>query len=138
MRQSASRSASIAASRGSAARSGHDSVASVLQARLDQSLRQVSQFRQAAQLQAAVVQRKGGLPDKLHAAMEKMSGLSLDGVRVHYNSRKPVQVNAHVYAQGTDIYLEPGQERRLAHEAWHVVQQKQGRVRPTLQVNACL
>jgi hypothetical protein len=135
MRQSASRSASIAASRGSVARSGQASAASALQARLDQSPRQVRQFRQAAQLQAAVVQRKGGLPDKLRAAMEKMSGLSLDSVRVHYNSRKPAQVNAHAYAQGTDIYLGPGQERHLPHEAWHVVQQKQGRVRPTLQVN---
>jgi hypothetical protein len=84
---------------------------------------------------AAILQRKGGLPDKLRAAMEKMSGLSLDGVKVHYNSRKPAQVNAHAYAQGTDIYLGPGQERHLPHEAWHVVQQKQGRVRPTTQVN---
>jgi hypothetical protein len=67
--------------------------------------------------------------------MEEMSGLSLDGVKVHYNSRKPAQVNAHAYAQGTDIYLGPGQERHLPHEAWHVVQQKQGRVRHTIQVN---
>ncbi|CAK0759689.1 hypothetical protein CCP3SC15_240032 [Gammaproteobacteria bacterium] len=35
------------------------------------------------------------------------------------------------YAQGTDIHIAPGQERHLAHEAWHVVQQAQGRVRPT-------
>ena len=27
-----------------------------------------------------------------------------------------------------------GREQHLAHEAWHVVQQKQGRVKPTLQM----
>jgi hypothetical protein len=37
------------------------------------------------------------------------------------------------YAQGAEIHLGPGQERHLPHEAWHVVQQKQGRVKPTLQ-----
>jgi hypothetical protein len=30
--------------------------------------------------------------------------------------------------------VDPSQEKHLAHEAWHVVQQKQGRVRPTLQM----
>jgi len=43
-------------------------------------------------------------------------------------------VNAHAYAQGTDIHVASGQERHLPHEAWHVVQQAQGRVKPTLQM----
>jgi hypothetical protein len=30
--------------------------------------------------------------------------------------------------------LLPGQEKHLPHEAWHVVQQKQGRVKPTMQM----
>jgi hypothetical protein len=42
-------------------------------------------------------------------------------------------VRAMAYAQGTDIYVGPGQEKHLPHEAWHVVQQKQGRVQPTTQ-----
>jgi len=50
---------------------------------------------------------------------------------VHYNSDKPAQLQAHAYAQGTDIHLASGQEKHLPHEAWHVVQQKQGRVKPT-------
>ncbi|MHB1099037.1 MAG: hypothetical protein ACYCZR_05710, partial [Burkholderiales bacterium] len=37
-------------------------------------------------------------------------------------------------AQGTDIHVAPGQEQHLPHEAWHVVQQAQGRVRPTMQM----
>ncbi|MEO1270209.1 MAG: DUF4157 domain-containing protein [Myxococcota bacterium] len=55
----------------------------------------------------------------------------MDDVKVHYNSSKPAQMNALAYAQGTDIHLGPGQEQHLAHESWHVVQQKQGRVAPT-------
>jgi hypothetical protein len=58
----------------------------------------------------------------------------MDDVKVHYNSDKPAQLNALAYAQGTDIHVAPGQEEHLPHEAWHVVQQKQGRVQPTMQL----
>ncbi|WBY07458.1 DUF4157 domain-containing protein [Sphingomonas sp. 7/4-4] len=54
---------------------------------------------------------------------------------MHRNSDKPAQLGAHAYAQGSDIHLAPGQNHHLPHEAWHVVQQKQGRVRPTLRAN---
>lgn len=74
-----------------------------------------------------------GLPDTLKAGIETLSGISMDDVQVHYNSTKPAHVQALAYTQGTDIYVEPGQERHLLHEAWHVVQQMQGRVKPTLQ-----
>jgi hypothetical protein len=75
-----------------------------------------------------------GLPDGLKAGVESLSGLSLDGVNVHYNSAQPAQLNALAYAQGTDIHVAPGQEAHLPHEAWHVVQQAQGRVEPTRQL----
>ena len=75
-----------------------------------------------------------GLPDQLKSGIESLSGLSMDHVRVHFNSSQPAQLNALAYAQGSDIHLAPGQERHLPHEAWHVVQQAQGRVRPTLQM----
>lgn len=74
-----------------------------------------------------------GLPDNLRAGVESLSGMSLDDVKVHYNSPRPAEVQALAYTQGTDIHLAPGEEGHLAHEAWHVVQQKQGRVKPTLQ-----
>ena len=77
---------------------------------------------------------KTGLPDKLKTGIESLSGYSMDDVKVHYNSDKPAQLNAHAYAQGTDIHLATGQEKHLPHEAWHVVQQKQGRVKPTMQM----
>lgn len=75
-----------------------------------------------------------GMPDNLKAGIEILSGLSIDDVKVRYNSSKPAQLQALAYTQGTDIHVGPCQEKHLAHEAWHVVQQKQGRVKPTLQV----
>lgn len=77
-----------------------------------------------------------GLPDKLKTGIENLSGYSMDDVKVHYNSSKPAQLQAHAYAQGTDIHLAPGQQKHLPHEAWHVVQQKQGRVKPTRQLKS--
>ena len=75
-----------------------------------------------------------GLPDGLKAGIESLSGVSLDPVEVHYNSPQPAQLNALAYAQGTHIHVAPGQEQHLPHEAWHVVQQAQGRVQPTSQL----
>lgn len=75
-----------------------------------------------------------GLPDNLKSGIENLSGLSMDSVRVHYNSSQPAQLNALAFAQGTNIHVAPGQEQHLPHEAWHVVQQAQGRVQPTMQM----
>jgi len=74
-----------------------------------------------------------GLPDRLKAGIEALSGIAMDDVKVHYNSPKPAQMKALAYTQGSDIYIAPGQEKHLPHEAWHVVQQKKGRVEPTMQ-----
>lgn len=77
---------------------------------------------------------KTGLPDNLKSGIENLSGYSMDDVRVHYNSSKPAQLQALAYTQGSDIHVAPGQEKQLPHEAWHVVQQMQGRVQPTMQL----
>ncbi len=106
------------------------------------SPRKASQRNSAAVAQRATAGPEGGsiappnrtgLPDRLKAGVERLSGLSLDDVRVHYNSSKPAQLQALAYTQGADIHVAPEQERHLPHEAWHVVQQKQGRVKPTFQ-----
>jgi hypothetical protein len=102
---------------------------SVLQAKLVEAL--------AARKTPSPIQRlenKTGLPGQLKSGIENLSGYSMDDVNVHYNSSKPAQLNAHAYAQGTDIHIAPGREKHLPHEAWHVVQQKQGRVYPTVQM----
>ncbi|GEM_PF-5308062 len=85
----------------------------------------------------ATVQKKAsgtGLPADLKSGVESLSGESMDDVNVHYNSPKPAQLNAHAYARGNEIHIAPSQEKHLPHEAWHVVQQKQGRVKPTTQL----
>lgn len=74
-----------------------------------------------------------GLPTSLRAGVEQLSGVAMDDVRVHYNSTEPTKIQAQAYAQGTDIHLGAGHEKHLGHEAWHVVQQKRGRVRATTQ-----
>ncbi len=79
---------------------------------------------------------KTGLPDNLKSGIETLSGHSMDDVKVHYNSSRPAQLQAHAFAQGNQIHLAPGQEKHLPHEAWHVVQQKQGRVQPTMQLKS--
>ncbi|AFY33603.1 DUF4157 domain-containing protein [Calothrix sp. PCC 7507] len=79
-------------------------------------------------------ENKTGLPDNLKAGIENLSGMAMDDVSVHYNSSKPSELQALAYTQGTEIHVAPGQEKHLPHEAWHVVQQKQGRVKPMIQV----
>jgi Domain of unknown function (DUF4157) len=84
-----------------------------------------------------VFQRKPtntNLPDNLRTGIENLSGMDMGGVNVHYNSARPAQLSALAYAQGNDIHLGPGQEKHLPHEAWHVVQQREGRVAPTMQL----
>ena len=77
-----------------------------------------------------------GLPDALKTGLENLSGLDMSDVKVHYQSDKPKQIGALAYAQGSDIHLGPGQEHHLPHEGWHVVQQMQGRVKPTVQMKS--
>jgi hypothetical protein len=83
---------------------------------------------------AAARPNRTGLPDRLKTGIESLSGFSMDDVKVHYGSAKAGTLQAHAYAQGTDIHVAPGAEIHLPHEAWHVVQQKQGRVKATMQM----
>lgn len=76
-----------------------------------------------------------GIPDNMKTLFENMSGFQLDDVQVHYNSNKPAQLKALAYTQGKQVYLGPGNEKCLSHELVHVVQQKQGIVRKTVEWN---
>jgi len=118
----------------------------IAQRKLQDMANNSPQAKKTAQLQAKIdnhsvrqqhpIQKKEnntGLPDNLKSGIENLSDYSMDDVKVHYNSDKPAQLNAYAFAQGTDIHLGSGQEKHLPHEAWHVVQQKQGRVKPTTQ-----
>lgn len=85
-------------------------------------------------LQVKSSQSTNGLPTQLKENMEAMGGVDLSDVRVNYNSSKPKTMGALAYAQGSQIEIAPGQEKHLPHEAWHTVQQKQGRVKPNNQI----
>ena len=119
----------------------------IVQRKLQELANNRPQAKQATQLQVMAdnhstqnqqpIQKKEnntGFPAILKTGREHLSGISLDDVKVHRNSDKPAQLKAHAYAQGTDIHLESGQEKHLPHKAWHEVQQKQGRVEPTMQM----
>jgi hypothetical protein len=115
----------------------------LLQGKFDSLQRQpeeeeLMQGKFAAPLQreteVATAPNKTGLPDNLKAGVESLSGMDISDVRVHYYSPKPSQLSAHAYAQGSEIHLGSGQEKHLPHETWHTVQQRQGRVRPTMEM----
>ena len=74
-----------------------------------------------------------GLPDGLQSEIENLSGFTMDDVAVHYNSEKPTELRTHAFAQGAEIHIASGKEKHLPHEAWRVVQQKQGRLKTTKQ-----
>ena len=76
-----------------------------------------------------------GMPDGLKSAVESLSGMDLSDVRVHPNSDRPAQLNARAYTQGPSIHLGRGEESLMPHELWHVVQQGQGRVSPTMELD---
>ena len=72
--------------------------------------------------------RSSGLPDNLKPGIESLSGMGMGAVRTHYNSARP-DVFAEAFAQRPDIHVGPYAEDLIPHEAWHVVQQRQGRIR---------
>ncbi|MES2277770.1 MAG: DUF4157 domain-containing protein [Bacteroidota bacterium] len=86
-----------------------------------------------AQAPSPATDNSNDLPHQLRQGVEALSGISMADTSVHYNSSAPAQIGALAYAAGNQIHLGSGQEQHLPHEAWHVVQQKQGRVKPTLQ-----
>lgn len=92
-----------------------------------------------------MVQKKNDtqMPDEVKAGMESSFERDFSHVRVHPNSSKAPEVGALAYTQGSDIHFAPGQyspgsssgRQLLGHELAHVVQQGEGRVRPTTEVN---
>lgn len=108
------------------------------QASMDQSPRMVEQRCSLQALfgpdDAARAPNRTGMPSQLKASIESLSGVDLSDVRVHRNSLAPTRMGAMASARGYEIHLAHGQEAQLPHEAWHVVQQAQGRVEPTMTV----
>jgi hypothetical protein len=82
--------------------------------------------------------KSGGLPipDQVRAKMEAAFRADFSDVRVHIG-REASALGAIAYTWGTNIHFAPGQynphtiqgQKLLGHELWHVVQQKNGRVK---------
>lgn len=83
-------------------------------------------------------EKSGGLPlpDAVRTKMETAFSTDFSDVRVHIG-REASSLGAIAYTWGTNIHFAPGQynphtlqgQKLLGHELWHVVQQKNGRVR---------
>ncbi len=85
------------------------------------------------------LQAKTGMPDEVRSSMESSFGQDFSSVRVHRNSAQAKSIGALAYTKGNDVHFAPGQynpgsqsgRKLIGHELAHVVQQRQGRVRPT-------
>lgn len=83
-------------------------------------------------------QKSGGLPlpSEVRTKMETAFSADFSDVRVHIG-HEASSLGAIAYTWGTNIHFAPGQynphtlqgQKLLGHELWHVLQQKQGRVR---------
>lgn len=71
-------------------------------------------------------------------AMEKSFGADLSKVRIHKDAPASETMGARAYTNGANIYFAPGQyapdtqvgKQLLGHELTHVVQQRQGTIKP--------
>jgi hypothetical protein len=87
-------------------------------------------------------ENRTGLPDEVKTNMENTINADFSQVRVHPDSSKATEVGALAYTQGSDVHFAPGQfkpqsssgRQLIGHELTHVVQQGQGRVKPTGEV----
>jgi len=83
----------------------------------------------------------GRMPSLVQRKMESFFGEDFSDVNIHSDSYQSKELNAHAFTKGNAIHFAPGmynpesQEGRelLGHELTHVVQQKEGRVQPTVQ-----
>jgi hypothetical protein len=80
------------------------------------------------------------MPVSVEAKMENSFNTDFSNVNIHEGDNAS-KVNAHDSTQGNDIHFAPGQynpdskhgQELLGHELTHVVQQREGRVQPTVQ-----
>src|SRR6056297_2711840 len=84
---------------------------------------------------------KTNMPNDVQSKMENSFGEDFSDVNIHKDSEQAPSLGALAYTQGNDIHFAPGQydpgsqkgQELLGHELAHVVQQREGRVKPTTQ-----
>lgn len=86
----------------------------------------------------------GNLPGHIQAKMENSFGHDFSNVNIDANSSEATEMGAQAFAQGNNIGFAPGKfnpesnsgQALLGHELSHVVQQREGRVKPTVQAKS--
>lgn len=81
------------------------------------------------------------LPSNVQSKMENSFGTSFADVNIHKNDESATNMGALAYTQGNNVHFAPGQfspdtqsgQELIGHELTHVVQQREGRVKPTKQ-----
>jgi hypothetical protein len=76
------------------------------------------------------------------AEMGKSFGTDFSDVKIHTNSQKASKIGAHAFAQGNDVHFAQGKfdpntktgKQLIGHELSHVVQQRNGEVKPNVQM----
>ena len=84
---------------------------------------------------------KTNMPNDVQSKMENSFGEDFSDVNIHKDSEQAPSLGALAYTQGNDVHFAPGQydpssqkgQELLGHELSHVVQQREGRVKPTTQ-----
>jgi hypothetical protein len=87
-------------------------------------------------------ENKTGMSDEVKTRMETALNADFSDIRIHSDSSKAPAVGALAYTQGRDVHIAPSQfnpdtatgASLLGHELTHVLQQREGRVRPTTEV----
>ena len=86
---------------------------------------------------------KTSMPDDVRSKMENSFGEDFSDVNIHKDSENAPSLSSLAYTQGNDIHFAPDQydptsqkgQELLGHELSHVVQQREGRVKPDRQQN---
>ncbi|MCR6641940.1 MAG: DUF4157 domain-containing protein [Sporocytophaga sp.] len=81
------------------------------------------------------------MPSIVQRKMEASFGEDFSDVNIHKDSSQSKELNAYAHTQGNNIHFAPGMyhsdsqkgQELLGHELTHVVQQREGRVQPTVQ-----
>ncbi|MCC5946735.1 MAG: DUF4157 domain-containing protein [Bernardetiaceae bacterium] len=90
------------------------------------------------------LQRKAetGLPEQVQTKMESAFNTSFSDVKIHTNSSKASDIGAQAFTQGNNVHFAQAKfnpssqsgQQLIGHELSHVVQQREGRVKPTTQM----
>lgn len=88
------------------------------------------------------IQQKSAMPKDVKGQMESSFGTDFSDVKIHTNSEKASKIGAHAFTQGNNVHFAQGKfdpstksgKQLLGHELSHVVQQKNGQVKPNIQM----